>query len=679
MNIYDLRTGDIVKFSLDFDTLESEKEHFPWLKDSVRYYKILSPAGKGRRGRTYKAIPVDENGNALNVGFPFVALKVPNLGTPESSNVTNSKQDNWLAKLRDSDVRQLQLIRRRLENCKHANAIIDLRIELGFGQSSVITTQTVQPFLSGARCLKDWLTYKRIRPRDDNSWIGMTSWEQWRKYALLIAEAIESIHERRVKHCDIHPGNIMITDHYPSYSTKSFGKTAPYAVLIDFDSASLFTPSGDTIRVINHQYRAPERDLPLFVPTEQIDVYSFGKVLMYLATGQDSMEISIPPEERGNQRRAFIRRKIDQYNSHLLKESPRILDFIARCTAYDSTSRPTMSEIVRLLKAKPLSRDKIDVAILRNQFGDVYRKLKELPDSPRTQEIFLRIARSKVEEIADLANSRDSEQVQIQGTRNTIIDYLVLLFQALKKGDSWTTLTTPDVWVDSALGLDGRYLTASIEAIQNKASVRRFIAFSIEEVGEDWADQFADSLNATQQPPLQDLAQHIQSCLIRYRRDRIKLERMMPPTGPREIIFYRNRLILLIRAVAESIHRYGLDVSSATGEQLSNIEGLFFSLVPLASREEIRDRRIKNPASLIHMKGKAGDEWLLVMTDIANRVVNDIDAYRRPRLLGIRIFKSVFDIPQDRINSFEELLQEEAINVGPHLKELCNCFPKTAP
>src|ERR1700678_419844 len=96
--------------------------------------------------------------------------------------------------------------------------------------------------------------------------------------------------------------------------------------------------------------------------------------------------------------------------------------------------------------------------------------------------------------------------VEVRGTRDRMISALVSLFDDLGKRDSWTTLTTPSVWQESALGLDGRYATATVEAIRRGAAVHRTYAVSIEELGSDWARIFADELKKTPHNTLTDWA-----------------------------------------------------------------------------------------------------------------------------------------------------------------------------
>ena len=302
------------------------------------------------------------------------------------------------------------------------------------------------PFLSEATNLEKWL---------EPVWHDERRLElkEWRKAALLVAEALASIHSRRVVHSDVHPGNIMIANQFPPYRPSGC-ECEDYAVFIDFEGSFLAIPTGDARAVRNHQWRAPERDVALYVPTEQVDVYSFGKVMMYLATGQDSDVIAIGPGLRGYDRRDFVRKKLMEYNPSLVQNDPRVLDIIARCTAYDSASRPRMSEVVKALQQIDRCKTPVTIASLKDRLSTLGETLSRniakstLGDAveDRTHDLILRLVGSKIEELEDLVASSPTDQIQIEGTRDKLLDNMSVLFESLQPGDSWTAFTTPDVW-----------------------------------------------------------------------------------------------------------------------------------------------------------------------------------------------------------------------------------------
>jgi len=75
-------------------------------------------------------------------------------------------------------------------------------------------------------------------------------------------------------------------------------------VFIDFGEAFPFEPQGEPRDQRDHAYRAPERRNAEHIVTNRADVYSYGKLLLHLATGEEPI---LPGEVKGHERRENIR------------------------------------------------------------------------------------------------------------------------------------------------------------------------------------------------------------------------------------------------------------------------------------------------------------------------------------------------------------------------------------
>jgi serine/threonine-protein kinase len=157
-----------------------------------------------------------------------------------------------------------------------------------------------------------------------------------------IAAALEAAHEQRVVHCDLKPGNVMVT---PRGRIK----------MLDFGVARLLRargPGGAATRPVTTSpvgtlpYMAPEQLLERDVD-ERTDVYSLGAMLYRMAAGRLPFEnqpaivlanqiINSPPPPPGRFRRDL---------------SPRLEEIILRCLEKDPARRyPRAVELIEALR-----------------------------------------------------------------------------------------------------------------------------------------------------------------------------------------------------------------------------------------------------------------------------------------------------------------------------------------
>jgi hypothetical protein len=168
----------------------------------------------------------------------------------------------------------------------------------------IVVLVTAQLFLDSSVPLDVWLVDQKLRPEvayrnngEKLDWHGIQNWERWLSLVSSLAIALNEILGRRAVHGDIWPPNIFMKSSVP-----------PVPVFIDFGESFLVFPNGEPRTQRNHAYRAPERESGDFLKTEQVDVYSFGKLMLYLTVGKDCI---IPrPDGRliyGHDRRHAVR------------------------------------------------------------------------------------------------------------------------------------------------------------------------------------------------------------------------------------------------------------------------------------------------------------------------------------------------------------------------------------
>ncbi|HEY3827023.1 MAG TPA: protein kinase [Bryobacteraceae bacterium] len=659
---YPLRLTDDLPF------LDTDIREFPWLASGDRYYKLDKELGRGGYSKAYTGYPCDADGKKIS--DIRIVVKMPRLSsihlgaeiTFRNSYITERNLDEWT------------LIRYKLLGCEHANLIFDMGILIHEKNSLSVT---VQPFLRDAQSLDDWLISSKQKGRStvdpktgrqNHGWGGIRDWKLWLHLATLISVGLEKIHRCRVIHGDVWPPNIFID------------KNSAKAIFIDFGEAFGAIPSGDARNQIDHAYRAPERGNKEYVPMEQVDVYSFGKLLLYLTIGKDEL---IPPAKDGEPlwgraRRIWVRDKLFDPTGGspaIVSEHPEVLDIIAQCTQWDPVDRPSMVEVsneLRRLEASPAPR-------LGKELVPRLQKLTaDIDDSIGSP--FARMIDSEVSALQELVESCRSEMVEVRGTRDKLVSALVSLFDEIGKRDSWTTITTPSVWQESALGLDGRYATATIEAVRRGAAVHRTYAVSIEELGSDWARIFADELKKSGDDALTGWAASfgdlIRECEYLTGANNYKSR------SPKFLESHQGRFVSLIEALHDMVTHWELkdQIAARQFTSIKDTRKLFLGLLPVSTLSKIREMRTENPVSLLYLdrEPKEHDKWLMVMTDIRGRNEYNYDDAGWPQLRGIRVYKSAREIPRDRIISMERLMtKKENLNIGPLLGLLVACVHNT--
>jgi hypothetical protein len=189
---------------------------WPWLAKPVRHYLLQSDElGHGYVNSVFYGFPCDEN-NKIIEGAPKIVAKIPkiDLHGKHTGGEISSKM-HWI---RTQCFKEFTHVRTRLLTCDFANPIIDYGSRSYNGFELIVT---IQPYLDPEKTLEleKWLEKNNLRQqplrrnndgKEIQSWSGVSSRVHWSNIALKIATAIKDIHLHRVRHGDIHPGNIFL-------------------------------------------------------------------------------------------------------------------------------------------------------------------------------------------------------------------------------------------------------------------------------------------------------------------------------------------------------------------------------------------------------------------------------------------------------------------------------------
>ena len=655
---------------------DEDKAAMPWLSETTRYYGIEKELKKGGRAIAFKGFVSDKDGNRLP-GTNEVVLKIPNLNTDE---YTSDKIQEYLRRQSLEGRREWKLTRKRLYRCKYANPIFDLHTHLFYYIDEPMELSiTAQYFLHDAVSLDDYLlnTKQRTEPYKSqkgisyDNWRGMNNPQKWIELVRCIAVGLSDIHQRRVVHGDIWPPNIFIR-------TDAAGK--PYPIFIDFGEAFPIEPKGDAREQRDHAYRAPERNDAQSIVTQQADVYSFGKLMLHLAIGEEPI---LSRKFRGHRRREVIREKF-QRNPGIIAENPFIVDIICKCVSLDPIDRPSMSDVLRAFNSyvdpKSYSSTRLKVEDRLDSLRETWRQITtELAQRNTSVGPFLEeLVEQRIYDIEDMVRGLSNDVIIMNDTRERLILDLIGLFRRLEKNDRFISVTSPMMWQSSSLGLDGRYFTATLLAAVRGASIQRAFIFSIQEVGDAWANCLADELellNKTNHyPRAGQLAETLRSEVDKYIAMR---QQHKASDWPDELqLGARERLRLVIKTYMDGglgICKDNIDASEKY-TSFSGCKGIYVGLVPVSTVSEMRIRKSAQPVSVFfYNQAEPGDQYLLMMTDCLGRnsyghtIEKEPDGqpiHRTiPELRGITVFKSVLGVPEDRIKKLEEVFKA-SINIG---------------
>lgn len=649
-------------FNIPLDYPPEDLDRFEWLKSRNHYYQVERQIGDGGYAIGYLGYPCDAGGVRVPKS-PNVVLKIPNLG--DEATYPTPERSGRQQYIRQRAIEEWKTTRRKMLDCAHGSPIFDLgTVWVGTNELFV----SAQQYLANAKPLLDWMVDEKLKSavthnaagEPEDKFLGLNGTD-WFRVANMIAIALAAVHRRRVIHGDIWPDNIFVDD-----------SDIERAVFIDFGESFVSLPTGDHRSQPNHSYRAPERGAPDYVPTEQIDIYSFGKLLLYLAIGT---EFNIPVELFGRQRRDVVRTEILRRNRNLVVDHPRIVDIIARCTAIDPVDRPSAKDLCEEISnaqcrgTTPMKSSPAGV-VARSQLEEIVSAMKT--GAIADDSVFMTFVQRKIAELHQLIEDTTTmELVELDGTRDQLIHDLQALLSGLGNGDSWTALTDPSVWQSNALGLDGRYGTATIEALRAGASVHRTFVVSVEELGTKFCELLESGLASEPDEDCQLLATRVR----RARRDYERLVEDDIPVPPMDFVeAHQRQLVSLVSSLHTMVTEWSLTEKVHKGifKSIRETAGLFLGMAFVPMLAHRRELRIQNPAALLCLDKQIANEkmWLLVMTDIRDRHDRDFSKFRQCQMRGVRIYRSVMGVPNDRIIAAKRLFGEQSVNIGWSLPAL---------
>ncbi|XBJ01620.1 hypothetical protein VPH35_021236 [Triticum aestivum] len=180
-----------------------------------------------------------------------------------------------------------------------------------------------------------------------------------------IAKGLCYLHEgcrRIIAHLDIKPQNTLL---YENFNAKlaDFGLSK----LMDRDQSKVMTMMRGT-----PGYLAPEWLTSQI--TEKVDVYSFGVVVMEVICGRKNIDISLPEESvqliKLIQKKAEDNQFIDLIENHSedmvlhQEEAVQLLKLAMWCLQNDSSRRPSMSSVVKVLEGSMNIETNIDCNLM---------------------------------------------------------------------------------------------------------------------------------------------------------------------------------------------------------------------------------------------------------------------------------------------------------------------------
>ena len=238
------------------------------------------------------------------------------------------------------------------------------------------------------------------------------------KYIRCIASALDYIHEQKINHLDVKPGNIMVR-------TKD-----ERAILIDFGLSKHYDNSGDqtssTPVGISHGYAPMEQyqtgGVSSFSPST--DIYSLGATLYFLVTGKVPPQATVVGEEGIGELPAHLsestRKAIEASMNFWRKDRPQsIAEFLSILEDNTRSATPTTAEnrvIIGTMESVAVARPSSDETIIERIEETMAETPAPQPIS-KTPEASAPMTAEK-EPTLEVANS-DQEEAQGNDNRST--------------------------------------------------------------------------------------------------------------------------------------------------------------------------------------------------------------------------------------------------------------------
>jgi hypothetical protein len=290
----------------------------------------------------------------------------------------------------------------------------------------------------------------------------------------------------------------------------------------------------------------------------------------------------------------------------------------------------------------------------------------------------------KLEELERMIGTLNNDVVILRDTRERLMLAMVSLFLRLEAGDRFMSVTSPRMWQGSALGLDGRYFTATKLATRQGATIQRIFVVSVQELGMAWALKWSRNLGKMKDKRARLLRNMVDAGIRDYN---VALKTALPCEMSKELRGEAQlRLQLVLRSYANAFDELGAErFQKDSFQSFNDGHGIYLGLLMEGTMESVKITKASHPVSVFYFgKERPQNRYLLLMTDCHGRNTpgvsledgpNQVAAIEaKPELRGITVFKSVLGIPEDRIKRMESPFRL-SVNIGSWIHELVDALP----
>jgi len=280
---------------------------FPYqdLRDATQDFDPICQIGTGACGTTVFKATITHNGSDREVAIKRLFYD----GSSSESNNEAMRQEIW-----------------RLSTVRHRNIVS----VLGYSVQDKSPLLLVTPLhLSLVKCLS----------KDANPWLD---WKTRLEIAVGVAEGLAYLHDgapERLVHCDIKPGNILLD------------ANTLQAYIADFGTAKFMQRSETMVETLTVRGTRGFMD-PHFLQHQwrstKMDVYSFGVLLLVLVSGEDDALELVQKAKKGIVVDIQFSHRHDA--TYKAGEVSRVLEIAKQCMRYEPSDRPSMSEVVMMLR-----------------------------------------------------------------------------------------------------------------------------------------------------------------------------------------------------------------------------------------------------------------------------------------------------------------------------------------
>lgn len=200
-------------------------------------------------------------------------------------------------------------------------------------------------------------------------------WQTRMKIAIETASALVYLHASEIIHRDVKTNNILLDDNY-CVKVADFGLSR----LLPNDVTHVSTAPQGTPGYVDPEYHQ------CYQLTDKSDVYSFGVVLIELISSMPAIDISRSREEislanmaMNRIQRCALDELIDPFlgsDADTERMTTSVAELAFRCLQFDSETRPTMVEVLEVLKGIQVEESGDDVNTIKSELP---------PNSPETE------------------------------------------------------------------------------------------------------------------------------------------------------------------------------------------------------------------------------------------------------------------------------------------------------